>query len=109
MKRGNLLWEGSRMMLAEHRQLLNNCNVERRDTSKDHLENTQANFEEWQQDWETAVINDLELNIWLADRKQPLTGQVVGCDATQGFLLLRDQSGNEHKICISEIVDLMIR
>lgn len=109
MKRGNLLWEGSRMMLAEHRQLLNSCNVDRRDTSGDRTENTLANFEEWQQVWERAIADDLELNIWLDAGKQLLTGQVSGCDETQGFFRLRDQAGREHKIFISEIVDLMIK
>ncbi len=109
MKRGNLLWEGSRMMLAEHRQLLNSCNQVRRDDYEEEVAREQINLEEWQRTWERALVNDLEICIKLrGSKREALVGRINDWSNEEGFIRIIDSQGIRNKVIISEIADLMI-
>lgn len=110
MKRGNLLWEGSRMMLAEHRKLLNSTNLHRRNNFEEEISSDQINFEEWQRTWGEALSKDLEIRIRLkGTKKKIITGKINGWCFEEGYILLIDTQGIKNKVIISEIVDLMIK
>lgn len=110
MKRGNLLWEGSRMMLAEHRQLLNSCNQLRRTNYEEEVCSELINYEEWQCTWERALLNDLEICIQLRESKgKTLVGKINDWNIEEGLICIVDSQGIKNKIMISAIADLMIK
>ncbi len=110
MKRGNLLWTSSRMMLAEHRQLINE-----RIINQDGEYNVKRLFDEQQMDeWQStiseAVINDFELVIKLDNKLlKQVVGKIVDWNLEQGFFCMQTKSGERKKILINEINDLMIK
>ncbi|MFV9510035.1 YolD-like family protein [Tepidibacillus sp. LV47] len=80
MNRGNLLWTGSRMMLAEHRQLLNERLKEAERKEKPILDEQQK---EWiAQSVSEAIANDLKVTITLFDRYKEIkiTGKILKID-----------------------------
>ena len=110
MKRGNLLWVGSRMMLAEHRQLLNEKNKERKNIYKKNGVFDEQQVDEWQNLWAEAIINDLEVVIELDNRVlKQASGKIVNCNLEEGCFYLQLLNGERVKILVSEIKDLMIK
>ncbi|TCS84457.1 YolD-like family protein [Tepidibacillus fermentans] len=80
MNRGNLLWTGSRMMLAEHRQLLNERLKEAGRKEKPLLDEQQK---EWiAQSISEAMVNDLEVIITLFEpyREKKIKGKIRKID-----------------------------
>lgn len=110
MKRGNLLWTSSRMMLAEHRQLLNE-----RIHEKDGEYNVIRLFDEQQKDeWQNiiseAIINEFEIVIKLDNKSlKQVIGKIVDWNCEQGFFCVQIKNGERKKIFVYEINDLMIK
>lgn len=110
MKRGNLLWEGSRMMLAEHRQLLNSSNQLRRTDLEEKICSEQINYEEWQHIWESALINDSEICIQLRGvKREALVGKISNWNSEEGIICIIDSQEIENKVIISDITGLKIK
>ncbi|MGD9678761.1 MAG: YolD-like family protein [Vulcanibacillus sp.] len=109
MKRGNLLWIGSRMMLAEHRQLINEqLNYQKGERDLKH-EYDEQKFEELQEKWLKAVTNNSSVVIKLNNKLLiELSGKIVDCDSGQDYFYLQKKEGERVKIIISEIVDIII-
>jgi len=111
MKRGNLLWTGSRMMLAEHRQLIN----ERMKLIPDadvELEPDEQLLEEWQEVWSVAATNGDYVLITSNNKsrtKQKITkqkGRIVGWD--NGAIYLQTEDDERVKVLINQIIDFKL-
>ncbi|KXG43807.1 YolD-like family protein [Tepidibacillus decaturensis] len=108
MNRGNLLWTGSRMMLTEHRQLLNKRLRDINKKQKPLLDEQQK--EQMVQIISEAMVNDLEVIITLFDpyHEKRLTGKVLGIDP----LLRRLQLGDEQEyswIKLEDMIDIALK
>lgn len=107
MKRGNLLWTGSRMMLAEHRQLLNERLEEKEEGSeKRHWDEQQ--LEEWQELLNQSFYHKKRVQFILKEKKERkrLIGYLVDWSIAQGVLYI--QKENERiKISVGEIENVM--
>ena len=91
MNRGNLLWTGSRMMLAEHRQLLN-------ERLKENERRERPILDEQQKEWmaeliSQSIVNDIEVVIELFDptQEKKLTGKILKIDPALRRLKVTDQ------------------
>lgn len=106
MKRGNLLWTGSRMMLAEHRQLIN----ERMKLISDNdveLEPDEQLLEEWQEVWNTAVTNDDYVVITTSNKgRNKQKGRIISWD--NGTIYLQTDDGERMKVRINQIIDFKL-
>ncbi|GBF11091.1 YolD-like family protein [Tepidibacillus infernus] len=108
MNRGNLLWTGSRMMLTEHRQLLNKRLRDINKKQKPLLDEQQK--EQMVQIISEAMVNDLEVIITLFDpyHEKRITGKVLGIDP----LLRRLQLGDEQEyswIKLEDMIDIALK
>lgn len=109
MKRGNLLWTGSRMMLSEHRQLLNQRMKEEEEAYQLDREWDQQQFEEWQEIWNQAITNHEEVTITLGCKtREQVTGKIVDWNAEQGDLYLQGKDGERKKIAVNKMIDLKL-
>lgn len=104
MKRGNLLWTGSRMMLSEHRQLLNqrleqpieDCDVER--------VNDEQQLDEWEELLARAINDDIEVKIsFINCDVKDIIGKIIDCDSELGFLYLKLKNEEIKKISVKDI------
>lgn len=106
MKRGNLLWTGSRMMLAEHRQLIN----ERMKLIPDNdveLEPDEQLLEEWQEVWNTAVANDDYVIIITSNKgRNKQKGRIISWD--NRTIYLQTDDGERMKVRINQIIDFKL-
>lgn len=108
MKRGNLLWVGSRMMLSEHRQLLNEKLKEEQEEYDVKYGREEQQLEEWQEIWSEAIINHQKISIIInkKERKQ-VTGVIVDWCLEEGIIYLQNKEGERKRIDIKGIVDLI--
>ncbi|WP_339062188.1 YolD-like family protein [Tepidibacillus marianensis] len=91
MNRGNLLWTGSRMMLAEYRQLLNERFKEMERKQKPILDEQQK---EWIAELiSQSMVNDLAVVIDLFDpyQEKEITGKILKIDPQLRRLKVTDQ------------------
>lgn len=103
MKRGNLLWTGSRMMLAEHRQLINE-RIKLIPDSDVELELDEQLLEEWQELWNIAVVNGDYVIITTTNKgRNKQKGKIVSWD--NKAIYLQNDEDERVKILISQIVD----
>lgn len=98
------MWTGSRMMLSEHRYLLNQrqekqieeCDVER--------ENDEQQLEEWEELFDVAINNDIKVKITIADNgTREFIGEIINCDSELGLLYLKLQNDEIKKIYIKDV------
>ena len=106
MKRGNLLWTGSRMMLAEHRQLLN----ERLKKPFDEdlkFELDEQLLEEWQEVWNEAALNNYNVIIFFNSKgKNQVRGHLIKWETD--LIYLQAVDGESFKIPIKHITDFKL-
>lgn len=107
MKRGNLLWTGSRMMLSEHRQRLNERIIA--GVSGYELERAldEQQYEEWQEIWAEAVNNRLKVTIsYHSQTLKEAEGYIKAWDLQAIYL----QQGEDDciKISFNKIIDLKL-
>ncbi|OEF99932.1 hypothetical protein BHF71_07435 [Vulcanibacillus modesticaldus] len=110
MRRGNLLWTGSRMMLSEHRQLLNE--LLREEQIEDDLirELDQQQLEEWQEILNRAIANHQEIIVTIGYKeKKQLIGRIVTWDVEQGDLYLQIEEDERIRVLAKQIIDLKLR
>lgn len=109
MKRGNLLWTGSRMMLSEHRQLLNE-RLKQGDVEEDtKLEIDQQKMEEWQEIWDEATENHSKVFITYDKlNKRYLEGYIIGWSIEEGSIYLLMENEERRKLLISKIIDFKL-
>lgn len=106
MKRGNLLWTGSRMMLAEHRQLINE-RMKLIPDSDVELEIDEQLLEEWQDIWNRAVVNDDYVIITTSHRgRNKQNGKIVSWD--NKAIYLQTDEGERVKVPINQIIDFKL-
>lgn len=111
MKRGNLLWTGSRMMLSEHRQLLSERLREEEAEYDSVKELDEQMLGEWQEIWEEAVANNREVLITFSNNKaqEKVAGRIVSWNQEQGILYLRIRSDERIKILFKQIIDFQLK
>ncbi len=110
MRRDNLLWTGSRMMLAEHRQLLNEKINDQKDEYDIKRVYDEQQSNEWQKIWNESINNNFEVVIKLNNRlSKKVTGKIVDWNLEQEFFYLQLKNGEKLKILVSEINDLIIK
>lgn len=108
MTRCNLLWTGSRMMLAEHRQLLNERVRNKRDESDLKHGNDEQQFEKWQEIWSVAINNNSEIVVLLNNKiLKQVVGKIVSWEPEQGYFYIQTKKGERIKLEISEVIDLL--
>jgi len=107
MNRGNLLWTGSRMMLAEHRQQLN-------DRFKEFERKQKPILDEQQKEWmaeliSQSMVNEIEVVMKLFDpfQENNIVGKVLGIDPELRRLKVTDQE-NYRWIAMDDIVDVRL-
>lgn len=110
MRRGNLLWTGSRMMLSEHRQLINERISDQNGEYNIKRIYDEQQSDEWQKIWIEAIINNFEVVIKLDNKLlKQVVGKIVDWNLEQEFFYLQLRNGERMKILISEINDLIIK
>lgn len=104
MKRGNLLWTGSRMMLSEHRQALNNRLAETNEEYDLELEIDQQQFEQWQDILNELAKNpELVVKILYGKEKKQLIGHLIAWDSNQQVIYIEDHDEQRIKVPFREI------
>jgi len=108
VKRGNLLWTGSRMMLAEHRQLLNQRLQEK--TEEDlQREQDEQQLEAWQEMLNEAVTYRKKVVIRLkGEAKKEVTGFIVDWDTEQRILYIQADDQERIKAYVDYIADFKL-
>lgn len=107
MRRGNLLWTGSRMMLAEHRQLLNES-LEKKEEGSEKRDWDEQQLEEWQEILNQSFYHKNRVHFILKGKKEKkrLIGYIADWSIAQGILYV--QKENERiQISVEEIENLM--
>lgn len=108
MKRGNLLWTGSRMMLAEHRQLLNERLTKGTIDNSLNNELDEQQLEEWQEALSEAIANNRKVNIIYMPNKQSINGYIVDWNVEQGTIYLQENDDIRTKLSIKKIIDFRL-
>ena len=108
MKRGNLLWTGSRMMLSEHRQLLNE-NLKKKINVDNDLERKQDEqlLNEWQDLWEQALTNNCKVLIDYGNQKRVI-GKIADWKGEQKIIHIQTEEGCLIKVPVNKITDFKI-
>ncbi|MBO8172582.1 MAG: YolD-like family protein [Bacillaceae bacterium] len=97
LKRGNLLWESSRMMLPEHReQLLEKRRNERWQEENPHVEPDEQELERMHVRLSRAVEENRPVTLTVWNRKQGrrrLQGMIAGMNLSAGTCRIQTDSG----------------
>ncbi len=105
MKRGNLLWIGSRMMLSEHRQLLNKRLQEVEEADDLKRQKDEQQLEEWQEIVNTALAFHKRVVITL--NNEVVIGYIVDWNIERGVLYIQSNDHKRVKVSINQITDLL--
>jgi hypothetical protein len=108
LKRDNLLWEGSRMFLPEHKEALRKYKKELQHIPKPILD------EQKLAEMEETILEAIEFTYLLhftyydKGELKKLTGSIRRFDQFQKELWIQDYAETLHKLKISHIVDVQI-
>ncbi len=107
MKRGNLLWTGSRMMLSEHRQLLNQRLKEKRTDEDLKRGIDEQQLREWQDLWLEAVETGSKVIITDGYNKN-MEGHIIQWDIGQRIIYLQVSHDERIKVKIDTIMSFTL-
>jgi hypothetical protein len=106
LKRGNMLWEGSRMFLPEHKQALNRRQKQQQKISKPVLDEQQlAQINETICE---AMAENRTLSFMYYDKGEYnlLTGNIDYIDEANKELRIADHFGGVQKMKMHDVIDL---
>lgn len=95
LRRGNLLWEGSRMMLPEHREGLLDRRREQRKQDMPDLDEDQQTIIDQAIGMSLYSKSEITLTIYNPFEDRRLMGYVVRIDQHRGRVLLQTDEGDE--------------
>lgn len=105
LKRGNKLWEGSRMFLPQHKQALLNRKEEQRKVKKPNLD--EQALAELDQTIHRAIVKNIlvRLTYYRNGSFHQFVGHVDRYDGASKQLRIVDRDGQIHTLKISDIVE----
>lgn len=109
LRRGNLLWEGSRMMLPEHKERL--LSHRRQLGSRARPELDEQQLQEFSQTLALAMQEELRVavRLYAPTGDEPFEGRIIALSAVRRAVKLRrEDDGEQVWIALADIVGLSI-
>lgn len=95
LKRGNLLWEGSRMVLPEHREALLDRQRDRNKHDMPELDPDQQALIDQAIAMSLQTKSEITLTVYDPEKDRRVTGYVVRVDQYRGRVLVQREDGDE--------------